>query len=590
MNIVKVLALANDLPIQELRKYANGFEPRIIPPWIATGTLQRKIDTDKRMQNMMGGVQGEQPSIKEQIEQKAGLMAAQAMQQQQSQQQMAQRPQPGPTPENIPQPEPQPEAMMARGGLARVPMQFAFKPGGIVGYAGGGEVDAAAAEAQQALANLRSYSLTKRRDDPQGFEDAEAAVRAAGQKLEALKSSYEREMSSSEAGRPAMNMRDVGRAKESLRESEQSPPIVNTATRTDVQRGGAASAPPQVKPPQVRTPQARPLEAQQAAPRPQGPPTGLPAAANLSKYFEQANSSVNAPITAPTAQGVIAEQSALAPAAMQEAAMQKRNEERRARADKEREQFEASKPSGLDDMIRVLGQSAQYKGGTGLGPAYTANQDAKRAAEQAMVRRQNELATAADTQEYEGAKELYSARANSMKQAMQSYQDRLRSRSEVLAQLAGVDQRSIDAALGRLNDMQLQQMRMAQTKADAARPGEGERFAAKYLGMIAANDLKGAEAYKDAYLIGKKGEPKEDTMAKKIAERRVEIASSMMDPKTKQAQLDGLDALEKQKGGGQSPQAGKVASRADVAATAKSSGKTEQQVTQDLKARGYTIQ
>jgi hypothetical protein len=34
----------------------------------------------------------------------------------------------------------------------------------------------------------------------------------------------------------------------------------------------------------------------------------------------------------------------------------------------------------------------------------------------------------------------------------------------------------------------------------------------------------------------------------------------------------------------------KVASRADIATTAKSTGKTEQQVTEDLKARGYTIQ
>jgi len=86
MNLVKAQALANDLPIPELQKYANGFNPRIIPPWIATGTLQAKTDAKKRIDNMMGGTQGETPSVKEQIEQKAGLMAAQAMQQQQAQQ------------------------------------------------------------------------------------------------------------------------------------------------------------------------------------------------------------------------------------------------------------------------------------------------------------------------------------------------------------------------------------------------------------------------------------------------------------------------------------------------------------------------
>ena len=130
MNLVKAQALANDLPITELKKYADGFDPRIIPPWIATGTLQAKMDLNKRMQNMMGGAQGEQPSIKEQIEQKAGLMAANNMQQQQQQQQMAMAQRPGPVPAGIPQPEDQPEApaMMARGGLTSVPVRFAFKP------------------------------------------------------------------------------------------------------------------------------------------------------------------------------------------------------------------------------------------------------------------------------------------------------------------------------------------------------------------------------------------------------------------------------------------------------------------------------
>jgi hypothetical protein len=51
-------------------------------------------------------------------------------------------------------------------------------------------------------------------------------------------------------------------------------------------------------------------------------------------------------------------------------------------------------------------------------------------------------------------------------------------------------------------------------------------------------------------------------------------------------QQEKLDALERQLIGNQV----KVASRADVAATAKSSGKTEQQVTEALRARGYTIQ
>jgi hypothetical protein len=45
--------------------------------------------------------------------------------------------------------------------------------------------------------------------------------------------------------------------------------------------------------------------------------------------------------------------------------------------------------------------------------------------------------------------------------------------------------------------------------------------------------------------------------------------------------------LERQQGGGSQV---KVMSRADVAATAKASGKTEQQVIEAAQARGFTIQ
>jgi hypothetical protein len=546
MNLVKAQALASDLPIPELQKYANGFDPRIIPPWIATGTLQARMDINKRMQNMMGGVQGEQPSVKEQIEQKAGLMAAQAMQQQQAQQQMMQRPQPGPTPENIPQPEPQPEeSMMARGGLAKVPMQFAFKPGGIVGYAEGGDVDAARAEAQQALANLRSYSLVKRKNDPQGFEAAEAAVRQAQERLQAAQSGYEREMSSSEVSRPAMNLRDVGRAAELRIPAERAPePMATRQGPADpmVPRRAPEQGIQAARPPQAALRRAQPMPQQTA---PQAMPTGLPAAAQRSPYFAQAESSVNAPIEAPTAQGIIAEQTALSPAAMQESAMQRRYEERRARADQEREAFNKSKPSGLDDLIRVFGQAGQYKGLTGLGPAYTANQKEKRDAEMAMLRRQNELYTAADTQEYEGAKDLYGARAGAMKQAIQSYQDRLKSRSETLAKLAGVDQRRIDEQINRLTQFELQKLRSA----ESARGTPDQQLFAQFLKLKADGKEKEAKNLLDSLDAFKgAGRNQEDTMAKKLAAAKVAIASSMTPQKMKDEQLAGIAALEKQLG------------------------------------------
>lgn len=526
MNLIKAQALANDLPIPELQKYANGFNPRIIPPWIATGTLQAKTDAKKRIDNMMGGTQGETPSVKEQIEQKAGLMAAQAMQQQQAQQQMAQRSQPGPTPENIPQPEAQPEeSMMARGGLARVPMQFSFKPGGIVGYASQGYVDLMGSP------GLQEQELAGQAAELAAQERSKAAV---------VEKIAELEKKANELDYVAPELADKVRAQISAIVSDAKPATrTEPATRTDVQRGGAAaSAAPRSKPPpqNLAAPQQRTQQAM---------PTGLPAAAQRSAYFDKADAAVNAPIKAPTPQDIIAEQIALSPAAMQEAAMKQRYEDRKARAEQEMAAFNASKPSGLDDMIRVLSQSAQYKGGTGLAPAYINNQEAKRAAEAAALKRQNEMLTAADTQEYEGAKELYSARAGAMKQATQSYQDRLKSRSEVLAQLAGVDQRRMDEQINRLTQFELQRLRAA----ESSRGTPDQQLFAQFLKLKTEGKEKEAKMLLDSLDAFKgAGRNQEDTMAKKLAAAKVEIASSMTPQKMKDEQLAGIAALEKQLG------------------------------------------
>jgi hypothetical protein len=61
------------------------------------------------------------------------------------------------------------------------------------------------------------------------------------------------------------------------------------------------------------------------------------------------------------------------------------------------EQYEGSKPSALDDLIRVFGQSGQYKGLSGLAPAYTANVDQKRAADLAMAQKINEMMSGVET-------------------------------------------------------------------------------------------------------------------------------------------------------------------------------------------------
>ena len=90
MNLVQLNERLKDLPEQVIRQYANGMNPEI-PAYVALGELQRRERVAKQMATAQGAAQGPQLSVKEQIEQKAGLMAAQALQQQQMMQQMLEK-------------------------------------------------------------------------------------------------------------------------------------------------------------------------------------------------------------------------------------------------------------------------------------------------------------------------------------------------------------------------------------------------------------------------------------------------------------------------------------------------------------------
>lgn len=135
MNLVKAQEYAASLPISELKKYADGLNPSMIPPWLATGEMQAKEKRAEMLNNLQGAAQGEQPSVKEQIEEKAGLMALQ--QAQMAQQQGAQAaPRPGgPVPEGTPEPDQQPQA---EGGIDQLQSNLELAGGGIVAFAGKG--------------------------------------------------------------------------------------------------------------------------------------------------------------------------------------------------------------------------------------------------------------------------------------------------------------------------------------------------------------------------------------------------------------------------------------------------------------------
>jgi hypothetical protein len=160
MNLVEINEYLKGAPLQLLGQYANGKDP-IIPAYMATGEIARREAMKQRMAVTQQAAQGKMPTVKEQVEQKAGLMSLQAQQQQQGQQRMMEqaRAQPMPIPEQAPQPTEQAEETeMARGGIARLPVRgdmYDFARGGIIAFAGEGRSDVPAVEETEEEKKLR---------------------------------------------------------------------------------------------------------------------------------------------------------------------------------------------------------------------------------------------------------------------------------------------------------------------------------------------------------------------------------------------------------------------------------------------------
>ena len=417
MNLVQINERLKDLPMQVVQQYANGMNPEV-PPYLALGELQRREMSQKQMATAQGASQGPQPSVKERIEQQAGLMAAQGLQQQQMMQQMAQQRAPGPVPAGTPQPEDQPEAqatMMARGGLARAPVNFNFQHGGIVAFNGedGSEVkkdkyetpyDRRNREIREAEARRKREfdafneqlradpAQVKMREEAQAFDAMSPAGRSA-ERGQQLREFFQNVVASPPAAvaqapmaapaRPAAENRGaLNRADAALRSAPGTPaapaapaaPIADLKALADQQRRqqGPRPAPAAVAP------------AAPAAPA-QPDPNSMDAMfrAQLGKAPKER-----------TVEEIQAEQRAIREGAGLTSPAGAAQLER---IRKLQEQYERSKPSGLDDLIRVFGQAGQYKGLSGLAPAYTANADQKRAADLAMAKQINEMMSGVET-------------------------------------------------------------------------------------------------------------------------------------------------------------------------------------------------
>ena len=139
MNLVQINEHLKGVPMQALMSYANGQDP-MVPAYMATGEMKRREVMTQKHAQAQQAAQSQVPTVKDQVEQQAGLMALQAQQQKQAQQQMMQQAQaqPMPVPPETPQPEMQgqEQSEFALGGIAQLPVEYDFASGGIIAFAG----------------------------------------------------------------------------------------------------------------------------------------------------------------------------------------------------------------------------------------------------------------------------------------------------------------------------------------------------------------------------------------------------------------------------------------------------------------------
>jgi hypothetical protein len=617
MNLVQINERLKDLPVQVLQQYANGMNPEV-PPYLALGELQRREMSQKQMATAQGGQQGPQPSIKEQVEQKAGLMALQQMQQQQVAQQMQQPRGPMPAPAGVPQPEPQPEAMMARGGLAGIPVRrdmFEYAGGGIIAFAKAGEVEDPRRERKEG----ESFSDFRKRmfDLDLQLQREKNAAEESGRESERQRRLAERGEEFAVPPSPFMERPPLPQPAREPKVTSQGPgtPVV---PRRPIETTGLPEALKKIAPPAGPDRTAPPMAGatpMPGAPRPvapapaAAPQPGLPLAAQ-SQQDEVAKLSLDAvrtPAKAMTPEEAMAQEGKFA---AQYGLDKKFGEEERGllAAMKQRQaQYAADRPSAeLGAVLRGFGQ--------GYGGAGAAGERASRETYDMDIANQREMINAINAINKENlttGRERYKSSGNLFGESEKSASAANRERSQTLGQMRGQDIVSATAAANRLSDMERAKMDRAVRMAEINNPGSSSNIRTEYLKMmdqVFALEDKGekdkAEALRkraDARLSAGGGSGAAGVGAERndISRKRLQIQTwkEIRDSSSDQAAIQEAEKnilqlardiakIEGGAGGGSAP---KVMTQADVLATAKSSGKTPQQVIEAAKARGYEI-
>jgi hypothetical protein len=174
MNLDHLDELLQYVPEPMLDAYSKGKNPRVVPPWAAAAALSEKVASKQANGLAQGAAQGPQPSVMDQLRQKAATLNVQAQRQQS----------PGGLPGMLPEPRMQPQAepdvqMAASGGLMGVPVRsdmFGMAGGGIVSFDGGGSSADAILRAYLEKTGMTTSEFANLSPDQQRAERAKAGI------------------------------------------------------------------------------------------------------------------------------------------------------------------------------------------------------------------------------------------------------------------------------------------------------------------------------------------------------------------------------------------------------------------------------
>lgn len=582
MNLVQVNERLKDMPLRAVQMYANGSNPQV-PSYLALAELQRREKISKQADLEKGAADGPMPSIKEQIERKVGLLALQQGRMQQGQQKLGEQAtrMPMAVPQNVEPAEEQPQAEDT--GIASLPVDesmYEFAGGGIINFAAGG----ASNITQNLKRRAEAYSEARRRE----AYEREIAEREARQRREA-------------EGLAAADAAAMGVYPANAQIRQTQPPRPQPPRPQPPRPQPGNQQPPQSGQPPALPPQA-PAVAAVSEPPPAQPNTNAEPAKGVTSIFDDPSfmKIVRDSLQQESPQQLFEKQQAQ----RKMYGLDKRlGEEQERRIQERKAAYEAKRPGGLDDLIRVFGQAAQYKGMSGLAPAYTALQQQRRAEDQRFREEQDKLLDEIEAKRRAESAGLF----GSMTETLAKNKD-IAARSagtiaaeQMRAQADFKRQGMSDAAAERLAGIKfdfeerLAKLRLENEKQLKAIP-QAQRLSLEeqYVEAQVRAGMPRAKAIEEAKKLGTSVD-RIDVEALKASAKTLndELARINISKERKQqleAQLDSVNRQLMERSGISSgaPQ-NKVMTMADVQETARKNNKTVAQVIEAAKQAGYTI-